>query len=133
MKDWKDEYNHIQERKLKLEKSKNKIIKEYNNRIDKINQYIKVLEKSKIKKHDNVETKIYKLYMQLDNVTSVANKINNMDYRISTNSKKGKRKYTTNDITYVITNKEAIVEKELKEVVQEIQKINYGKQGKRWF
>ena len=115
----------------KLTKSKEKILIEADKKVSKINKYIEILNKSEIKENDSFETIVYKLYMQLDNIKLVADEINALGYRIKTFSYKGNRKYQTNDITEIITNKDANVDEDLKEVVQEIQKINYG--GKRWF
>lgn len=115
----------------KLTKSKEKILIEADKKVSKINKYIEILNKSEIQENDSFETIVYKLYMQLDNIKLVADEINALGYRIKTFSYKGHRKYQTNDITEIITNKDANVDEDLKEVVQEIQKINYG--GKRWF
>lgn len=123
----------IEIRKEVLLKAKSKLIKEHESKISTLDKYIQVLEKSIINENDTVEVISFKLYMQLDNVAKVANAINNVGYRIKTTSHKGERKYNSNDITAIITNKEAKVDKELKEVVQEIQKMNYGKISKRWF
>lgn len=121
----------INKRIEKLAKAKEKIIKEANNKINKLDKYIEILNKSEIVENDSFETIVYKLYIQLDNVKLVADEINRFGYRIKTFSWKGERKYNTNDITKIITNKEADVDKDLKEAVQELQKMNY--EGKRWF
>lgn len=123
----------IDKRRVKLLKSREKIENQYKKQLGLIDNYINVLEKSAIAETDEVEAIAFKLYMQLDSVSKVADVINSLDFRIITNSIQGKRKYNSNDITAIITNKDANVEENLKEAVQEIQKMNYGKSGKRWF
>lgn len=124
---------NVRLRKKVLLNAKEKIIKEFEYKAKTLDMYIGVLEKSIVYEGDSVETIAFKLYMQLDNVSKVSKKINELGFRISTNSHLGERKYTSNDITAIITNKEAIVDTDLKEVVQDIQRMNYGKVSKRWF
>lgn len=119
-------------RKEKLKERKEKIIKEADKKAKRLDEYIEILNKSEILESDNFETIIYKLYMQLDNVTDVTKEINNLGYRIKTFSWQGQRKYTTNDITKILTDKDTNVDEELKAVVQEIQAVNYGKISKWW-
>lgn len=125
--------NYIAKRLEKLINSKEKIIKEYDDKIKKLDEYINILNNCEIKNNDNFETIVYKLYMQLDNVSFVAKEINKLGYRVITESWQGKRKYSSNDITFIITDNNANVDEKLKEVVQEIQRVNYGKSSKRWF
>lgn len=124
---------NIRVRKEVLLNAKEKITKEFERKTKTLDKYIEVLEKSIIHKEDSVENIAFKLYLQLDNVSNVAKTINELGFRLNTSSHIGKRKYTSNDITAIITNKDATVEEDLKEVVQEIQKMNYGKVAKRWF
>ncbi len=124
---------NIRRRKDILLNAKEKITKEFECKVKTLDRYIDVLEKSIICEEDSIENIAFKLYLQLDNVSKVAKIINGLGFRLDTNSYVGKRKYTSNDITAIITNKDATVEEDLKEVVQEIQKMNYGKVSKRWF
>lgn len=59
----------------------------------------------KIRKNDTLETKIVKAYIQLQNVNKVAEFINDLGYRIKTDSRIGSRKYRSNDISNVLNEK----------------------------
>ncbi len=124
---------NIRMRKEKFLNARAKVTNEYKRKIELLDKYIRTLDNSEINEHDDIDTIVFKLYMQLDNVSKVAKVVNELGFRIITNSYIGERKYNSNDITSIITNKDALVSNELKESVQEIQKINYGKISKRWF
>lgn len=115
-------------RREKLLKNKDDLVI----KISTIDKYIRILDYSMVDEEDSLETKVFKLYMQLDNTTKVALSINDLGYRLKTDSHIGERKYTSNDITFIITNKLADVDIELREVVQAIQKENYGQANRRW-
>lgn len=101
-------------------------------RIEDINKKIRELNKLKrllnmnIDENDPVEEKIFKKYLELENVSKVAKYINDERYRVVT--KNGCRKYTANDISYVINDKDIkIKSNELQKVVRKI--FNQHKRG----
>lgn len=106
--------------------------------IENIN--VKIKELSKIKKllnvpindEDTLEEKIFKKYLELENVSKVAEYINNLGYRINGNNKA--RKYIANDISLIITNKDInLKNKELKEIVMKLFKGHKrGKKRTNW-
>lgn len=119
---------NVSNKRDKYKKLKNKM-QEKINILDKI---IKVIDENKeISETDNFETIVFKKYLEFENVTKVAKYINELGYRIKTNSYIGERKYIGTDITNIISH-EADVEKELKEVVIYIQGLNYENVLKQW-
>ena len=113
-------------------KLEEKITKKYNEKIQKIEKTINILEnKSQIKEDDNFETIVFKKYLELESVRAVANYINELGYRVKTNSYVGERKYIGTDITKIILS-DIEIDKELKEVVKLIQELNYEHMSKKW-
>lgn len=113
-------------------KLEEKIIKKHNEKIQKIEKIINILEnKSQIKEDDNFETIVFKKYLELESVRAVANYINELGYRVKTNSYVGERKYIGTDITKIILS-DIEIDKELKEVVKIIQELNYEHMSKKW-
>ncbi|WP_294375347.1 hypothetical protein [uncultured Clostridium sp.] len=113
-------------------KLEEKIIKKHNEKIQKIEKIINILEnKSQIKEDDNFETIVFKKYLELESVRAVANYINELGYRVKTNSYIGERKYIGTDITKIILS-DLDIDKELKEVVKLIQELNYEHMSKKW-
>ena len=113
-------------------KLEEKIIKKHNEKIQKIEKIINILEnKSQIKEDDNFETIVFKKYLELESVRAVANYINELGYRVKTNSYIGDRKYIGTDITKIILS-DLDIDKELKEVVKLIQELNYEHISKKW-
>lgn len=113
-------------------KLEEKIIKKHNEKIQKIEKTINILEnKSQIKEDDNFETIVFKKYLELESVRSVANYINELGYRVKTDSYIGERKYIGTDITKIILS-DIDIDKELKEVVKLIQELNYEHMSKKW-
>lgn len=109
-----------------------KIIKKHNEKIQKIEKIINILEnKSQIKEDDNFETIVFKKYLELESVRAVANYINELGYRVKTNSYIGERKYIGTDITKIILS-DLDIDKDLKEVVKLIQELNYEHMSKKW-
>ena len=93
---------------------------------------INILEnKSQIKEDDNFETIVFKKYLELESVRAVANYINELGYRVKTNSYIGERKYIGTDITKIILS-DLDIDKNLKEVVKLIQELNYEHMSKKW-
>ena len=113
-------------------KLEEKIIKKHNEKIQKIEKIINILEnKSQIKEDDNFETIVFKKYLELESVRAVANYINELGYRVKTDSYIGERKYIGTDITKIILS-DIEIDKELKEVVKLIQELNYEHMSKKW-
>ncbi len=113
-------------------KLEEKIIKKHNEKIQKIEKIINILEnKSQIKEDDNFETIVFKKYLELESVRAVANYINELGYRVKTNSYIGERKYIGTDITKIILS-DLDIGKDLKEVVKLIQELNYEHMSKKW-
>ncbi len=113
-------------------KLEEKIIKKHNEKIQKIEKIINILEnKSQIKEDDNFETIVFKKYLELESVRAVANYINELGYRVKTNSYIGERKYIGTDITKIILS-DIEIDKELKEVAKLVQELNYEHMLKKW-
>lgn len=113
-------------------KLEGKIIKKHNEKIQKIEKIINILEnKSQIKEDDNFETIVFKKYLELESVRAVANYINELGYRVKTNSYIGERKYIGTDITKIILS-DLDIDKDLKEVVKLVQELNYEHMSKKW-
>ncbi len=87
--------------------------------------------KSQIKEDDNFETIVFKKYLELESVRAVANYINELGYRVKTDSYIGERKYIGTDITKIILS-DIDIDQELKEVVKLIQELNYEHMSKKW-
>lgn len=115
----------IRKKQEKLLKLKKKVKKNYDSKIDKLDLYLKVLEESVIDESDHVELVTFKLYLQLENVVKVTRTINDLGFRIKTRTYSKERRYTTNDITSIITDSFANVDEDLKMLVQERQRKNY--------
>ena len=86
---------------------------------------------SEIKDTDSFETIIFKKYLELENVQSVAKYINDLGKRVKTDSYVGERKYIGTDITEILI-KDVDVEPKLKNVVQNLQDKNYREMLKHW-
>ncbi|MFR3369373.1 MAG: hypothetical protein ACLTRP_03050 [Clostridioides difficile] len=125
--------NEILKNKInRYRKLEEKIIKKHNEKIKKIKKVINILEnKSQIKEDDNFETIVFKKYLELESVRAVANYINELGYRVKTDSYIGERKYIGTDITKIILS-DIDIDQELKEVVKLIQELNYEHMSKKW-
>lgn len=125
--------NEILKNKInRYRKLEEKIIKKHNEKIKKIKKVINILEnKSQIKEDDNFETIVFKKYLELESVRAVANYINELGYRVKTDSYIGERKYIGTDITKIILS-DIDIDQELKEVVKIIQELNYEHMSKKW-
>ncbi|MCC0638319.1 MULTISPECIES: hypothetical protein [unclassified Clostridioides] len=115
----------IKKKQEKLLKLKKKVKSNYHSKIDKLDLYLKVLEESIIDESDHVELVTFKLYLQLENVVKVTRTVNDLGFRIKTSTYSKERRYTTNDITSIITDSFANVDEDLKMLVQERQRKNY--------
>lgn len=117
-----NKYKELQEKETQKYKEKMKGYKEI----------IEALEKySEIEDTDSFETIVFKKYLELENVQSVAKYINDLGYRIKTDSYVGERKYIGTDITEILI-KDVDIEPKLKKIVQNLQDKNYRDMLKRW-
>lgn len=123
---------NLKDKKEKYEKLQKKLTQKYNDEMIRIKKIIKVIdESSEIEKNDNFETIVFKKYLETENVSNVAKYINDLGYRIKTDSYIGERKYKSTDITEILM-KDVDVNKELKEIVKYLQNKNYINMLKIW-
>lgn len=120
-------------KKAKYEELAQKTTTQYRKDMKAIKGIIEVIENNgEIKEDDTFETIVFKKYLELENVKKVADYVNQLGYRIKTNSYIGERKYIGNDISEIIINKDCLVEKKLKTIVQSLQYKNYEAMSKIW-
>jgi hypothetical protein len=123
---------NLQNKKIKYEELKEKITKKYNDEMKRMKKIIEAIEEnSVINEDDPLETIIFKKYLEVENVQKVAKYINDLGYRIKTESYIGERKYIGGDITDILMS-DVNVEKKLKQVVKELQEKNYSDMLKIW-
>lgn len=122
-------YAHGHKLKLGKENKKQKKIDFYKAMHKEIETAIELLQDSENIENNNLDTIIFKYYLIHENVADVATIINELGYRIRTTTQ---RKYSSNDITEAITNKNAKVKEPLKSIVQGWQKENYREFMKRY-
>jgi hypothetical protein len=105
-------------------------ISDIDKKICELQELRKFLIKNAIQDDDAVEVKIFKKYIELENVTRVAAYINELGYRIeSKGSKRGdiERKYISNDISKILKSKNAQVDKKLRDFAVKIFKSRKSK------
>lgn len=125
---------NIEKRLNEFMEIKNKIIEGNNRRLETINKYIEVLKKCDLKESDNLETKIFKLYILLNSTQKVANYLNSLGYRIETDTFIGVRKFISTDITDTIKyNSNCVLDDDLKETVIKLQQNNSRGLGMKCF
>lgn len=125
---------NIEKRLNEFMEIKNKIIEGNNRRLETINKYIEVLKKCDLKESDNLETKIFKLYILLNSTQKVANYLNSLGYRIETDTFIGVRKFISTDITDTIKyNSDCVLDDDLKETVIKLQQNNSRGLGMKCF
>lgn len=83
-------------------------------------QFLKKLCLEPIKEDENLDTKIYKKYLEVESVKNVAIWLNEKGYRIESPATGEKIKYQSNDVTARLKDKKAEVREDLKEVVQKL-------------
>lgn len=116
----------------KYKELQKKETEKYNEKMTGYKEIIEAIQNnSEIKDTDSFETIIFKKYLELENVQSVAKYINDLGYRIKTDSYVGERKYIGKDITDILC-KNVDVEAKLKKVVQNLQDKNYREMLKHW-
>lgn len=117
---------NLENKKAKYEELAKKTTAKYRKDMKAIKGIIEVIENnSSIKEEDTLETIIFKKYLELESVKKVADYINQLGYRIKTQSYIGEKKYISNDISEIIANRNCLVEKKLKNIVQFLQDKNY--------
>lgn len=125
--------DNLENKKAMYEELAKKATKKYKNEMKVIKDVIKAIENNScIEKDDSLETIVFKKYLELENVQRVAKAINDLGYRIKTESWVGERKYTSNDITAILTDEKCPVEKKLRDTVQYLQYKNYAVMSKIW-
>lgn len=106
-------------------------IDEINKKIDELTKLRQFLINNQINDNDPVETIIFKKYIEIENVSKVAAYINSLGFRVKSDGsdehKLSERKYTSNDISDMITDKNAPVEKELKDFTAKLFKFHKNK------
>lgn len=126
-----EEFDFIRDKQQVLYSLKSSVKEEAEKRVEKIDKYLKILRKCKIKKSDSLNVIVFKMYLQLNNVSKVADVVNKLGFRVSTNSRKGCRKFGSNDITEILKNECIELDEELVTIAQYIHECNY--KGKRWY
>ncbi|MBW9159471.1 hypothetical protein [Clostridium tagluense] len=122
----------LENRKKKYQLIKNKIELEYTKKITELDRLLKVIENMDVSKDDNFETIIFKKYVEFESVNEVANCINDLGYKVKTNSNIGCRKYISKDISNILTKENIEVEAELKETVSTMFLYNSYRAYKRY-
>ena len=116
---------NLNNKKVKYEELKQSIYEKYIKETKRVDKIIKVIsENIEIKDNDSFETIIFKKYLEVENVTKVAQYINDLGYRVKTNSYVGERKYIGTDITKILIS-DVNIDNDLKEVVRDMQDRNY--------
>lgn len=99
---------------------------------DKIKHFIDILNKCDIEDDDSIEIVILKKYIELNDTAKVAEYLNECGYRITTSSNIGRRKYSHNDVSKVVNNRDAGADaylhgavSDMREIEKILKKINY--------
>lgn len=112
----------------KIEKYKllqQKLTNKYNEKMRIINKILNAINsKSGLKECDDFETIVFKKYLEVENVSHVAKYVNDLGYRVKTNTNIGERKYNGTDITEILIS-DVNIDEELKEVVKYLQDKNH--------
>lgn len=97
-------------------------IEDIDKKINELNKFKSLLSIG-IKDEDTLNTKIFKKYLEEENVKKVAEYINSLGYRKA--GCKKPRKFISNDISEILSDKNIILEnEELKEIVAKLFKSN---------
>lgn len=124
-------YN-LKKKKERYELTKENLTEKYNKQMKVIDRILYVINnKSEIKENDEFETIVFKKYLELENVSAVAKCVNDLGYRIKTDSYVGERKYMGTDITEILIS-DVNIDEDIKEVVQYLQDKNYRAILKVW-
>lgn len=107
-------------------------------KVEEIDLKIKELEKLKellleeIPEDAAFELKIFKKYLELENVAQIATWLNDAGYRKRSMSTDKMIKYDSNDVTAIITNSKAGVRQDLKDIVQKLFKQHKKGAMRKW-
>lgn len=122
----------MNKQKEKYEKALQKINKKYEESSKEIKRILAAIDKyGEVEEGDSLETIVLKKYLVTGSVREVADYINNLGYRIKTETWAGQRKYSTNDITDIIDEANGC-DQELKAVVQKTFGENYTVMMRRY-
>ena len=91
----------------------------YQNKLEIIDFILKIKNEIEIKKEDDLNTIIFKKYIELENVIEVAEYVNGAGHRIKTTSWIGERKYLHKEITEILKS-DVVVDERLKTAVRYI-------------
>lgn len=84
-----------------------------------------------ISSEDDLYTKIYKMYLNLESIAKITKIVNEQGYRIP--SVKGERKYGFNDISNILSSEYKEINKELSYIVHQLFRLNKsGQKEKEW-
>jgi len=92
-------------------------VEEIDKQIEKLNKIKDIVIRSQNYELDDINTKIFKLYVITTSVTEVANILNEKGERLS--SSLGVRKFQSNDVSKIIKN-ETVSDKELEKLVKSL-------------
>lgn len=104
-------------------------VQEIDKQIENLKFTKRILEQH-ITPDDNIDTIIYKKYIELENITNVMKYINEKKYYKEVNGRL--LKYNITDISNAIKNKEADVENNIKELAKQIFKEHKKGAKRRW-
>lgn len=125
--------DNMQRKKNKYQALIQKMTFKYTMQIAELENIIETIENNAIiNENDSLETIVFKKYLELENADKVSKYINDLGYRIKTNSRLGERKYISSDISDIITGNPDI-DPELKAVVQKLQEYNFTAVSKIWW
>lgn len=98
----------------------NNRIKKYRNKVysleTKVNRFYILSQLNILEEDDDINTIVFKKYIELSDVRRVTDYINSLGVKIPTDTYVGERKYLTNDITRILNSK-AEVNPELRECI----------------
>lgn len=125
--------DNLQSKKNKYQALIQKLTFKYTMQIAELENIVDTIENNAvINENDTLETIVFKKYLELENADKVSKYINDLGYRIKTNSRLGERKYISSDISDIITGN-VDVDTELKAVVQKLQEYNFSAVSKIWW
>ncbi|AWK52222.1 hypothetical protein DIC82_14985 [Clostridium beijerinckii] len=102
-------------------------LKKYKDKVcsleSKINRFVMLSQTNTLEETDDINSIVFKKYIELSDVRRVADYINSLGLKIPTNTYVGERKYLTNDITQILKSK-AEVNPELRECVSLMKELD---------
>lgn len=91
---------------------------------NKVNRFIFLTRSTSSNMGDDLNTIIFKRYIQLSDVRKVAEDLNRLGLRIKTNTYVGERKYLPKDITNILNTKDLSIDDELYEAVDLMRQLD---------